>query len=423
VRRRFQVVPVAVAAFLLLAVAGAICRFTSADCHLCLLTPGGCGPASESTTLASGFSEEVVASGLGYSISFAFIPDGYLFGTKEGLIRIWKNGALLPRPFLDLRKRVNSETLRGLLAIEADPAFSQNGFVYLLYVRENRRTPPGGSKTVVVTRVTAAGDRTVATRERILLGSKIADSCNDLPSSADCIPADGEHSGGDISVSGDGIVFVATGDGSTTGDLGNSLRSQNIDSLGGKVLRVNRDGEGVADNPFWTGDRNGNRSKVWAYGLRNPFRMTLGPRGEVVVADVGWNTSEEVNIANRGANLGWPCFEGDSRPRLYASSSVCRALYRRGDAVAPVFAYPTVGGGSRSSVTGGDFLRDDLYVYGDWSRDWLRSIDLRRKARGFAVGRQIKSAAGRPVEIAAGPDGAIYYLGGSGELRKISYDR
>lgn len=414
-----------------LAVAGAVCRFTSLDCHLCLLTRGGCAEgAGPGSVLAAGFREEVVASGLGYSIAFACLPDNrYLFATKEGLVRVWKDGRLLDRPFLDLRDRVNDATLRGLLSIEADPEFERNGFVYLLYVRENAATAHGGTKTVVVSRVAALEDRAVERSERILLGARAAASCNDLPCGSDCIPADGEHAGGDLEFARDGTLFVSTGDGSETGQVANSLRAQDLDSLGGKVLRVSRDGHGLRDNPFWNGQRRANRSKVWSFGLRNPFRMTVGPAG-VVVGDVGWNTAEEIDVARRGANLGWPCYEGRARVELYVRTPVCRALYRRGDAELPVFEYATTSHPARASVTGGAFLSapelppayQGAYVYGDWSRDWLRYLKLAPDAGRVLGSRHVASHAGRPVEIEAGPDHALYYLASdAGELRKITY--
>jgi len=85
-----------------------------------------------------------------------------------------------------------------------------------------------------------------------------------------------------------------------------------LDSLNGEVLRIDAiTGAGLPDNPFYDAANPGrNRSKVWAYGLRNPFRLTVNPvSGEACIGDVGWNTWEEIDIG-KGANFGWPCYEG-----------------------------------------------------------------------------------------------------------------
>src|SRR5262249_52278996 len=81
-------------------------------------------------------------------------------------------------------------------------------------------------------------------------------------------------------------------------------------------------GQGYASNPYFDGDPNSPRSKVWCYGLRNPFRFavraatgaadpTAGDPGSLYVGDVGWDTLEELDVVRFGGpNLGWPCFEG-----------------------------------------------------------------------------------------------------------------
>ena len=87
-------------------------------------------------------------------------------------------------------------------------------------------------------------------------------------------------------------------------------------------------------NPFWNGNANANRSKVWAYGLRNPYRFALDPvSGVPVVGDVGWDAWEEVNAANPAAgsvNFGWPCYEGAFQQDGYASKPTVRRCMRLG---------------------------------------------------------------------------------------------
>jgi glucose/arabinose dehydrogenase len=105
-------------------------------------------------------------------------------------------------------------------------------------------------------------------------------------------------------------------------DIG-AFRAQDITNICGKVLRLNpANGQGYASNPFATGDLTANQSKVYAYGLRNPFRFTVRPGtgspnladgnpGALYLGDVGWSTYEEFSISTgAGQNFGWPCYEG-----------------------------------------------------------------------------------------------------------------
>ena len=91
-----------------------------------------------------------------------------------------------------------------------------------------------------------------------------------------------------------------------------ALRALSVDSLNGKILRIDPiTGEGYPDNPFYNGNPNSNRSKVYSLGLRNPFRTTVNTfTNEPFIGDVGWGTWEELNTG-RGKNFGWPCYEGN----------------------------------------------------------------------------------------------------------------
>lgn len=220
-------------------------------------------------------------------------------------------------------------------------------------------------------------------------------------------------------------MLVSTGDGHGAADPNERpLRAQHLDRLSGKVLRVTPEGAGVEDNPLWTGDPEANRSKIWAYGVRNPFRFTLDSDEERLwLGDVGWDTAEEINEIIPGANYGWPGYEGTVRLRGACRLDVCGALERRSDEVRmPLHEYPA------ASITGGVFLDggglpagyDGAYLFGDWFESWLRVIPA---GAGAAPDPEpfAEEAAG-PVEIARAPDGRIVYLAlNAGELRRITY--
>ncbi len=111
-----------------------------------------------------------------------------------------------------------------------------------------------------------------------------------------------------------GKLYVSNGDGASFGRVDpRAARTLSLDSLSGKLLRIDPiTGDGLADNPFYNGDPDANRSKVFKYGLRNPFRFAFSPTtGDPYIGDVGWNTWEEIN-AGRGKNFGWPFYEGGS---------------------------------------------------------------------------------------------------------------
>src|SRR5690606_25799516 len=130
-------------------------------------------------------------------------------------------------------------------------------------------------------RVTVVGDTASETSKVVLLGSVGGDalnpSCSNFDVTADCIRSDSpSHSVGGLRFGPDEKLYVSLGDGSDFDRADpNALYSLDIDALSGKVLRINTDGTGPADNPFYNGDPDANRSKVWSYGLRNPYRFNF----------------------------------------------------------------------------------------------------------------------------------------------------
>ncbi|QSQ25795.1 PQQ-dependent sugar dehydrogenase [Pyxidicoccus parkwayensis] len=384
--------------------------------------------------LPTSFTMEVVASGLAYPTGFAALPDGrILIAEKGGVVRLLKNGVLQPTPFIDLQARVNAHHDRGLLGLAVDPAFSSNGFVYLLYTYDDDDTDDDGPKTARLARYTAVGDTASPGSEYVLLGTVVGHSCNEFPQGTDCIPSDSpSHTVGSVRFAPDGTLFVTLGDGARfDGVDDDALRAQDVDSLAGKVLHVTRDGKGIPSNPFWNGDANANRSKVWAYGLRNPYRFNLRPdNGVPYLGDVGWNDYEEINVASAGANLGWPCYEGDFRQPGYAPKPLCQALYGRGPSAVkgPLYVWDH---GVGRTATGGAFYTGaaypdawrGAYFFADYGERWIRT--LRVDGNDTVIPGSVTEFAtdvGGLVALDVGPDSNLYAVDiVAGELRRLRY--
>ncbi|HJU46848.1 MAG TPA: PQQ-dependent sugar dehydrogenase, partial [Gaiellaceae bacterium] len=321
------VVLAAVAALSLGSAAGS-CRFAF-DCHLrpapsyresaaATLARIRKEPATGAVQAAPGLRDEVVTAGFELPTDFTFLPGGDVLVAEMGgrVVRL-RDGGRRRTVLLDLRDRVSTTYFRGLTAIAVDPHYRRNHHLYVVYaVRREETEGRDAPTTVRVSRFTAGeGEGS----EQVLLGTVAGGSCDDREAVADCIPANVDHIGAGLAFARDGSLFVSTGDGGRVQDDVElaSLRAQDPDSLGGKVLRITRDGQGIRDNPFWTGDPSANASKVWAVGLRNPFRMSLSTGRPPLLGDVGEARFEEIDAVPRGANLGWPCYEGRFRNALY----------------------------------------------------------------------------------------------------------
>jgi glucose/arabinose dehydrogenase len=385
--------------------------------------------SAQITFTDTGFANEKVASGFSSPTGFVFAPDGRIFvWEKAGRVKIFKNGALLSTPFVDISGHVNTSGDRGLLGLALDPNFSTNGYVYLAYVYENGGDPTStAARTERVTRVQADPnnkDRALA-GETVILGTKSTLPCN---SGEDCLEDDvNTHTVDHLLFGPDGKLYVSAGDGGDwrSATVG-SLRAQNLDSLNGKVLRINPDGSAPGDNPFDNGT-NSPHSKVYDYGLRNPFRYSFGPNNELIIGDVGWATYEEIDIG-RGKNFGWPCYEGAfPQPSFQSAYTQCQNLAASSVAM-PNYYYhhvTNIGG----SIIMGPYLQASPYpaqyenqlYFADFSNKWLKRATLDSTGKITNV-TSFATALNQPVFLSKGPDGNLYWLAiGSGTIYRIRY--
>jgi glucose/arabinose dehydrogenase len=230
---------------------------------------------------------QLVASGLEAPWAVALAPDGRLFVTERPgrvrIVRLGPGGGLDARPWATLPARANPDAERGLLGIALDPDFARTGFVYLYYSY-------AGAGGATLNRLVRMHDSSGAgTDETILL---------------DNIPGSSNHDGGRIEFGPDGKLYVATGDGEQ------QARAQDRSSLGGKILRLDKDGSVPADNPF-------PGSPVFSLGHRNvqglAFQPDTGVLYETEHGPSGFFPAccqDEVNLIEAGANYGWPIVTG-----------------------------------------------------------------------------------------------------------------
>ncbi|HMN30664.1 MAG TPA: PQQ-dependent sugar dehydrogenase, partial [Caldilineaceae bacterium] len=367
------------------------------------LVSGSVAPASAAPLAIDappGFNFEPVVDGLKNPTGFAFAPDGRIFIIeKEGKVRVFADGRLQEEPFIDLTNEVNATHERGLLGVAVHPRWPAVPYVYLSYVYEPpeaKGLPDDGARVSRVLRLSADPNnlnRHVPGSGVILLGKNsvfanignpaVGDrkpySCLDAGGGfiEDCFPNEGTSHSIDMLLFGkDGALYVSNGDGLNF-NAAVSPRAQNIDSPVGKILRIDPlTGGGLPSNPYYDGNPNSNRSKVYAIGLRNPFRFTLHPRtGQLWIGDVGDFDWEEVNNGGVGSNFGWPCFEG---PDIKVDDNGCQGMVSGQSAsTSAVYSYPHENG--RGSVIGGDFYLGSsdpgyyggAYFFGDFNVDMM----------------------------------------------------
>ena len=339
-------------------------------------------------TLPAGFSQVFVGN-VTNPTAMSFAPDGRLFILEQGgIVRIVKNGLVLPQPFISLN--VNSSGERGLLGIAFDPSFSTNNFIYLYYTLSTAANNR-------ISRFTANGDVAVTGSEVQVLN-------------LDPLSTATNHNGGTMQFGPDGKLYVGVGENA------NGANSQNLDTYLGKILRINADGSVPAGNPFTSGSSQ--KQRLWEYGLRNPYTITFQPgTGRLFVNDVGQNTWEEINDASVGGkNYGWPAAEGNSSNSAYTN---------------PVYSYSHgAASGQGCAITGGTFFNPTStnypssyigkYFYIDYCNNWIDILTL----SGTSATRSPFAAgiAGNPVSIITGKDGNLYFLSrGGSALYKITY--
>lgn len=356
--------------------------------------------------LPVGFSRVALGSGLDSPTAMAFVGNRIFVTQKGGAIRIVRaNGVLRGKPWGTLK--VSTESERGLLGIALDPDYPTNGFIYVYYTTGLGAKNYSGTPENRVSRLKLKVDKS-GFRERILL--------DHIPST------NGNHNGGDIHFGFDGKLYISVGESGCCPD-----DAQALNTLRGKILRINRDGTIPTDNPFYNTPNA--RKEIYAYGFRNPWRIGKRDANQTyLVADVGSGTWEEIDSLQAGANYGWPQFEG---PCPNSNLNCNPATVNYGSTQKPIHWYHhSVGTEQGDVIAGGVFasnpnypaLYANAYFYADSAAGWVHTLTL-NNANQVTAQNNFDDGVGYPVSFGVGPDGSVYVVDfGGGVIYKYIYN-
>jgi glucose/arabinose dehydrogenase len=307
------------------------------------------------------FRVETVLSGLEIPWSMNFAPDGRLFVTERpGRVRIVTSAGLSELALTV--DGVYTQGEAGLLGLALDPDFAQNRFVYIYY----SAAVSGGA----VNRIVRYREVNSRLGERVVL--------------LDNIPAANIHDGGRLRFGPDGLLYA------TAGDAANANLAQDVASLAGKIIRLNRDGSVPRDNRF--------SSPVYTYGHRNPQGFDWHPTsGDLWAVEHGSSGNDEVNAIRAGLNYGWPRIEG---AETMANMEMPVTFYN--PAIAP----------SGASFYRGQRLpqfASNLFVATLRGTHLLRLTVDTSARRVTAQERLLEGTFGRLRDVVSGPDGNLYF--------------
>ena len=323
-------------------------------------------------------------------------PDGgLLVAEQRGSLTVYGDDGSV-RGVLDLSDRVTFSDERGLLSVAVDPQFAARPFLYIWY------SPRGTHVTRLSRFPVAAG---LADRDAELVILEVQQPYSN-------------HNGGALRFGPDGMLYLGIGDGGAANDPHEN--GQNRGTLLGTIIRIDVSAAseqyryGIpADNPFLGVP--GVRPEIFAFGLRNPWRMAFDPdTGALWVGDVGQNRVEEVSIVEAGSNQGWNVFEGDE---CFGRQSDCDALEHS----APLATYSHELG---CSVTGGVVYRGaelpwlvGAYLFADYcsGRVWA----LQPGERGGSV-QQLEQLDAQIASFGVDARGEVYLLTFDGPILRLS---
>jgi aldose sugar dehydrogenase len=321
-----------------------------------------------------------VAGGLANPWSIAFLPNGDMLVTERpGRLRIVRNGQLDPTPVGGVPE-VFAMGQGGLLEVLPHPNFAQNQWLYLTYSK------PGQDNTATTALARGRFDGKALTDVKDLL---VADNWN----------KGGIHFGSKLAFGPDGLLYM------TLGERTDRDRSQNLNSHGGKTLRLRDDGTAAPGNPF--AGRADAKPEIYSYGHRNAQGLAFHPdTGQLWSNEHGPQGGDELNIILPGKNYGWPVV---THGREYGPGGalISRHTWRE-DVEDPVLLWsPSIGISGLLFYTGDTFpfWKGQIFVGG---LSGLRVDRVAFNEKGGLLGRDAITLNHRIRDVRQGPDGNIY---------------
>ena len=325
--------------------------------------------------------------------------DRVFVATEQGVIHVFPNDqkATKTEIFLDIQDRVSYDdghNEEGFLGLTFHPKFKETGEFFVFY------TPKKIKNVNVVSRFKVKKDDPTK-----------ADPDSEVELIRFTKPF-WNHDGGTICFGPDGYLYITHGDGGAGNDPFENAQNMNV--LLGKILRIDVDNKGIGDekyaipkdNPF-VGKKDV-RPEIWAYGLRNVWRMSFDRKtGQLWAADVGQNLYEEINLIQKGGNYGWNLREG-------FHPFGAKGVGPRKDLIEPIWEYSHDVG---KSMTGGTVYRgsripelEGAYLYGDYVTNKLWALRYDEK-KGRVIANQPIKDRGLPI-FTFGEDakGEVYFL-------------
>jgi glucose/arabinose dehydrogenase len=320
-----------------------------------------------------------------------FLPDGRMLVTeKAGRLHIVGKDGALSEPAAGLPP-VDARGQGGLLDVALDPAYAKNGLIYWSY------SEPQADGT----------NNTAVARGRLV--AEGAPRLEDVQVIYHQVPSlqSRQHYGSRLVFSRDGTLFVTQGDRSVTPGR---MQAQNLDSLIGKIVRINTDGSIPKDNPFVGKD--GARPEIWSYGHRNIQSAALHPdTGELWEVEHGTRGGDELNIARKGRDYGWPTIAYGIE---YQGGPILEGITQKPGMEQPVYYWdPVIAPSGMLFYTGDAFpqWKGSLFVGGLVTMRLVRLvIDGERVVGEERLLGDLQPNPQRIRDVRQGPDGAIYLL-------------
>jgi len=320
------------------------------------VSPSNPPPIPEPTTEYTNESVQILATNLEKPWAIDFADDKIFVTEKAGRVRVIESGVLLDDPLATLR--VANVFGGGLLGIAVHPAFDNNHFIYVYYTYEK-----DGTLWNKILRITELNNKLDAAKTIF-----------------DNMPGSVYNNGGIIKFGPDGKLYVGTGSVSES-----SRGSQDIQSLEGKILRLNDDGTIPDDNPF-------SDSPVFSFGHMNPKGLGWDNRENLFVTEMGPSKNDEINLVRSGGNYGWPEQECSGNEEF----------------IDPIVCYdPAIEPGGIVFYYGDKIKLDNPLVLASLRASQLFNLEIDDEVKSQT---SILSGIGRIRDVAVGPDDHLYLI-------------